>query len=255
MKAETLEFLIELRKRLIHYLIVLCVFVIGFSFIANTIYHALTLPLLKHFDHTPALIATSVPAPFLVPFKSAIIAAFFVTIPFLLYQLWCFIAPALYQHEKQLLWLTLLLSSILFYAGVLFAYFIVLPLVFQFFIYIAPQGVDVKPDIGLYFSFIMRMFIAFGASFELPILVVVLVSTGICQLDTLKQKRPYVILAAFILGMLLTPPDVVSQLLLAIPMWLLYELGMCLAAYLMRARFHPMIEPVNSRKEHGQKGK
>ena len=201
------------------------------SIFANKIYHLLTLPLLEHMAEGPALIATSVPAPFLVPFKSALMAALFITVPYLLYQLWMFIAPALYRNERKLLWLLLISSSLLFYFGTAFAYFIVLPLVFKFFIYIAPVGVEVKPDISQYFSFTLKIFFAFGLSFELPVAILLLVWSGVCKIDTLARKRPYVIVGAFVVGMLLTPPDVISQILLAVPIWILFEVGLLLARW------------------------
>ena len=227
--SDMLAYLIELRRRLIRYLLVLGVVFAVLAYFANDVYHLLAVPLLKHLPEGPGLIAIAVPAPFLIPFKSALVASIFITIPYFLYQLWCFIAPGLYRQERKLLWLLLLTSSALFYLGTLFAYFVVLPLVFQFFIAVAPAGVEVKPDIAQYFSFLMRLFLAFGFSFELPVAIVLLHSTGICSAETLAKKRPYVILGAFVLGMLLTPPDIISQILLAVPLWLLFESGVFLA--------------------------
>jgi len=241
--SDTVSYLIELRRRLMHYLLVLGIVFAVLAYFSNDVYHILALPLLRLLPAGPGLIAISVPAPFLVPFKSALVASIFITIPYLLYQLWHFIAPGLYRQERKLAWLLLFTSSILFYGGVLFSYFVVLPLVFQFFIAVAPVGVEVKPDIAQYFSFLMRMFLAFGFSFELPIAIVLLHSTGICTVDKLTKKRPYVILGAFVFGMLLTPPDVVSQILLAVPLWLLFEFGVFLAKYVVRTR---TVDKVNS---------
>lgn len=229
---DSIPYLIELRKRLLRALaVLLAVFIIA-SFFANNIYHYLALPLLQHFSGKDGLIATAVSAPLLVPFKSALMLSLFITIPYLLLQVWQFVAPALYKQEKRFLWLTLFSTSILFYCGALFAYFVILPVVFKFFIYIAPQGVEVRPDINLYFSFIVTMFISFGLAFEIPIVIYLLVKTKLVKRETLVRKRPYIIVGAFILGMLLTPPDVISQLLLAIPIWLLFEAGLLLARYL-----------------------
>jgi len=225
----TIQYLIELRKRLLQ-----CVFVVGvvlcvFAFYANSIYHLLALPLLKGLPAGGGLIATSVPAPFLVPFKSAFFAAIYVTVPYWLYHVWMFVAPALYRRERRLVWPLLLSSSLLFYVGTLFAYFAVLPLVFHFFIQVAPVGVEVKPDIGKYFDFIVQLLLAFGLSFELPIAILLVTWSGFTSAEKLAKHRPYVIIIAFVIGMLLTPPDVISQILLAVPLWLLYELGLFLS--------------------------
>lgn len=228
---EVVSHLIELRKRLLRSVIVLGAVFIVASFFANNIYEVLALPLLQHFTEGKGLIATSVPAPFLVPFKAALMFSFVATIPYLLFQIWQFIAPGLYKHERQFTWMLIFSSSFLFYAGALFAYFVVLPIVFKFFIYIAPAGVEVKPDINLYFGFVMKMFVAFGVSFEIPVVTLLLVRTGICKVETLAKKRPYVIVGAFVIGMLLTPPDIISQVLLAVPIWILFELGLFMARY------------------------
>lgn len=235
MKSETIQFLIELRKRIIRCLFILALIVIITSFFANDIYQFLALPILKHLTAQQGLIATAVPAPFLIPFKSALVASIFLAMPFFLNQLWSFISPALYRNERRLAWVLLFISTLLFYCGIIFAYLLVLPIVFKFFIYIAPAGVEVKPDISQYFSFVMKMFFAFGLSFELPIAIVLIVWTGICSIETLAKKRPYVIVGAFIVGMLLTPPDIISQILLAVPLWLLFELGLRLSRFV---KFH-----------------
>jgi len=234
--SNTFFYLIELRRRLIQYLLVLGVVFAVFAYFANDIYHLFAMPLLKHLPEGPGLIAIAVPAPFLVPFKSALVASVFITMPYLMYQLWRFVVPGLYQRERRLVWILLLVSSFLFYAGAMFAYFIVLPVVLKFFMSVAPAGVEVKPDIAQYFGFLMRMMLAFGFSFELPVLIVLLNSTGIYPVEKLSRKRPYVILAVFIIGMLLTPPDVVSQVLLAVPLWMLFEMGVLLAKHLVRKR-------------------
>lgn len=227
---DTIRYLVELRKRLLQSILVLGAVCIVLSFYANKIYQLLAMPLLKHLAGS-GLIATAVPAPFLIPFKSALVLSVFITVPYFFYQLWQFVAPALYDHEKKIIWLLLLTSSLLFYGGTIFAYFAVLPIMFKFFIYVAPEGVEVKPDISLYFSFVMQMFFAFGLSFELPVLIVLLTKFNIFSIQSVANKRPYVIVGAFVIGMLLTPPDVISQVLLAIPLWLLFELGLLLSRW------------------------
>lgn len=231
MKKETIEFILELRRRLLHYLFLLACTAIIATFFANKIYQFLTIPIVRQLVSEPGLIATTIPAPFLIPFQSALLFSVFITMPYFLYQLWAFIVPALYQHERKFVWIILVLSSLLFYLGVIFAYLIVLPLVFKFFIYVAPVGVEVKPDISQYYHFIVRLFFAFGFCFEVPVAIILLVWSGLVDVNTLAKKRPFIIVSAFIIGMLLTPPDIVSQLLLAIPIWLLYELGLSIARY------------------------
>ncbi len=232
--TDYIHYLKELRKRLLQSVLITAIVFTGFALFANKIYFLLALPLLNHLPNGNGLIATAVPAPFLIPFKSALFAALLITVPYWIFQLWTFIVPALYRHEKKMIWLLLISSFILFYLGIVFAYFIVLPLVFKFFIYIAPQGVEVKPDISQYFSFIIKIFFAFGLSFELPIATIILVWSNITTVEKLAKKRPYVIVAAFIFGMLLTPPDIISQILLAIPIWLLFELGLLLSKILIK---------------------
>lgn len=225
---ESIAHLIVLRQSLLRYLLVLGVVFIALAFFANDVYHVLTLPLLHHIKGL-GLIATQVPAPFLVPLKSALVVSIFVTMPYFLYQLWRFVAPALYRQERRLLWGFLFSTSFLFYIGAAFAYFVVMPLVFQFLLAVAPTGVEVKPDMSQYFSFVVHLFLAFGFSFELPVLIVLLDMTGIYRAERLENNRPYIIIASFVVGMLLTPPDVLSQILLAVPLWMLFELGVFFA--------------------------
>jgi len=229
---DSLPFLTELRKRLLLCVLVIGVIFIGFAFYANDVYRVFAFPLLKHFPAASPLIATSVPSPFLVPFKSALVAAIYVAAPFWLFQLWRFIAPALYSHERRLVTGLTLLSTLLFYAGTLFSYFVVLPLLFKFFIGVAPAGVEVRPDIGLYLSFMLRLLLVFGLAFQVPIVTFVLIRTGIVSYQTLASKRAYIVVGAFVLGMLLTPPDVISQIILAAPLWFLFECGLLLARLL-----------------------
>ncbi|MDR9433181.1 MAG: twin-arginine translocase subunit TatC [Spiribacter sp.] len=220
-----LAHLLELRTRLMHAAgVVLVFFLIAYPF-REEIYAALAGPLMAVLPEGATMIATQVATPFLIPLKVALVGAFFVSIPYLLYQLWAFVAPGLYRQEKQLIWPLLISSILLFYLGMAFAYFVVFPLIFQFFAAATPDGVAMMTDIGEYLSFIMTLFFAFGASFEVPIATILLVRSGATTREALAAKRPYVIVAAFTIGMLLTPPDVISQVLLAVPVWLLFELG------------------------------
>lgn len=233
---DTVYYLIEIRNRLLRVLAVFVALAVVAACYADKIYHYLALPIINHLAAGQSLIAISVPAPFLVPFKAALMATLFVTAPYLFYQLWAFVAPALYKTERRIVWMLLATSTLLFYLGVVFSYVVVLPLIFKFFIAIAPEGIKVTPDIGQYFSFVLKMFFAFGFAFELPVAVVLVCWTGITTPAKLAQKRPYMIVFAFVMGMLLTPPDIISQVLLALPLWLLFELGLMLARTLLRQR-------------------
>lgn len=225
----TVEQLLELRLVLLRcFLSIGLVFLVLFIY-AKELYAYLAKPLLKFLPSNSQMIAIDVATPFLVPMKLALTLAIFLTIPFIFYQLWRFIAPGLYHHEKKLFIPTLAGSLLLFYGGVLFAYFIVLPLTFAFFIHSAPVGVVVMTDIAAYLSFVLKMFFAFGLAFQIPILIIILCQLKIIDPEQCAQKRPYVIIGAFVIGMLLTPPDVISQTLLAIPLWLLFECGIWIA--------------------------
>lgn len=227
-----LDYILELRIRLIRCLIVtvlLCCFLLPFS---NTLYHVLATPLLKQLPHSSSLIAITLPSAFFVPMKFTFIVAIITAIPFTLYQFWCFLAPALYQQERYWLWILLPLSTALFYLGILFAYFVVFPLVFHFFIQTAPAGVAVLPDISQYLDFVSQLFLAFGLAFEIPIIIVVIVALDITTSENIAKFRRYFIVLAFVFAMLITPPDVVSQSMLAIPMCLLFEIGLLLAKVL-----------------------
>jgi sec-independent protein translocase protein TatC len=175
------------------------------------------------------MIATQVATPFLTPFKLAIFAAIFVGVPYLLHQLWAFVSPGLYRHEKKFAVPLLLSSILLFYAGMAFVYFLVFPLIFAFFTQVAPEGVAIMTDINQYLDFVLKMFLAFGLAFEIPIATMLMAWSGLATADTMARKRPYVIVGCFVVGMLLTPPDVISQLLLALPTWLLFEVGVIMA--------------------------
>jgi sec-independent protein translocase protein TatC len=221
-----LSHLIELRDRLLKAILSVLLVFLPLSFYANDIYSFLANPLLKHLPANSTMIAIDVASPFLTPFKLALVASVFLAVPIILYQFWAFVAPGLYKKERRLILPLLVASTLLFYLGVTFAYFVVFPLVFGFLTTTAPVGVSVMTDISKYLDFILTMFFAFGVCFEVPIFTIVLVWTGFVSPAELSDKRPYVIVGAFIIGMLLTPPDAISQTLLAVPMWLLFEIGL-----------------------------
>jgi sec-independent protein translocase protein TatC len=225
------QHLIELRNRLLYCLAaVFIVFLALFAF-ANEIYTFVATPLQVFLPETSSMIATEVATPFLTPFKLTFFVAFVLAIPFVLYQLWAFLAPGLYENEKGLVLPLLTSSVLLFYAGIAFAYYVVFPLVFGFFTSVAPEGVTVMTDIGSYLDFVLKIFFAFGIAFEIPIATILLIRSGMVSADTLAKKRPYIVVACFIAGMLLTPPDVISQVLLAVPMWMLFECGIFFGRY------------------------
>jgi sec-independent protein translocase protein TatC len=233
--------LIELRDRLLRIVIsVLVVFVLLFYW-ASDIYTLLAKPLLAALPADGRMIATDVVGVFLVPVKVTLLVSFLVVLPYVLYQVWSFVAPGLYSHEKKLVLPLVITSSILFFFGMAFAYFVVFPSVFGFMAAIAPEGVAWMTDIEKYFSFVLTMFMAFGLTFETPVAVVVLVRLGVVNIEQLKQARPYVIVGAFVVGAIFTPPDVISQLLLAIPVCLLYEAGIWIARFVSaRAEGQPL---------------
>ncbi len=220
-----LSHLVELRDRLLRMVLAIGVIFLCLFPFADEIYSLLAEPLLRHMPEGTSMIAIDVAAPFLIPFKMVLMLSIFVTAPFLLYQIWAFVAPGLYSHEKRLAFPLLLSSTLLFYVGVAFAYFVVFPLVFGFFTSVAPEGVEVSTDIARYLDFVLAIFLAFGIAFEVPIATILLVAIGAATPESLAAKRPYFIVAAFIIGMFLTPPDIISQTLLALPMWLLFEVG------------------------------
>ena len=218
--------LIELRDRLIRILVVILLFFIAFIAFANDLYAYLAEPLQSLLPEGASMIATQVASPFLAPFKLALYLSVYCGAPMILYQLWGFIAPGLYDNEKKIAGPLLISSIFLFYAGMAFAYYAVFPLVFGFFTTIGPTGVTVMTDIDAYLSFVLKLFLAFGLAFEIPVATMLLVKAGLASPDSLKQKRPYVFIGCFVVGMLITPPDVISQTLLAVPMWLLFEAGL-----------------------------
>jgi sec-independent protein translocase protein TatC len=223
--------LIELRDRLLRSIIAVVVVMVCLFPFAKEIYAAIAAPLVKVLPAGAHMIATDVTGTFLVPLKVTAMAAFLIALPYVLWQVWAFVAPGLYQHEKRLA-APVILSSVAFFAiGMSFAYFVVFPVAFGFFAGYAPTGVQMMTDIDKYLSFVLTMFIAFGVTFETPVVVIVLVRMRVVRIDQLKAIRSYVIVGAFVVGAIFTPPDVVSQLLLALPLWLLYELGVLMARF------------------------
>jgi sec-independent protein translocase protein TatC len=191
-------------------------------------------PLLAHLPSNSSMIATEVASPFLTPFKLAVVSAVFASMPFILHQAWAFVSPGLYLHEKRFALPLLVSSVLLFYSGMAFAYYLVFPMVFQFFAAVTPIGVTMMTDINRYLDFVLKMFFAFGFAFEIPIAILLMVWSGLTTAESLGKKRPYVIVGCFVVGMLLTPPDVISQLMLAIPTWMLFEVGIFLARFIAR---------------------
>lgn len=228
--------LVELRDRLLRaVLAVLLVALCLFPF-ANDLYLFLSEPLMRHLPETSSMIATEVASPFLTPFKLTLSTAIMLAVPYLLYQLWAFVAPGLYDHERKLVFPLLFASTLLFFLGIAFAFYVVFPLIFAFLTQSAPEGVAVMTDISSYLDFVLKLFFAFGLAFEVPIATLLLIWTGASTVESLTEKRPYVIVGAFVVGMLLTPPDVISQTLLALPVWLLFELGLISARWLPKRR-------------------
>lgn len=220
------EHLRELRDRLLRIVLVVLVIFLALTPFAGDLYAMLSHPLMAKLPESSTLIATEVAAPFLTPFKLCFVLAFFIGIPYILHQVWGFIAPALYRSEKRLLLPLLATSTVLFYVGVAFAYYVVFPLVFGFMVSITPNGVQMMTDIGKYLDFVLKMFMAFGIVFEVPIATILAVKAGIVTPQALAEKRPYIIVGSFVVGMLLTPPDILSQFLMAVPLWILFELGL-----------------------------
>lgn len=237
--------LVELRDRLLRVVLVVIVIFLALTPFANWLFTQLSGPLTAHLPEGSSMVAIDVASPFFTPFKLAMVLSIFIAIPYILYQAWAFIAPGLYQHEKQRTLPLLVSSTLLFYVGAAFAYFIVFPLVFGFLTHTAPEGVEVMTDISRYLDFVLTLFFAFGIAFEVPVAVVLLVWTGVVSPQSLKEKRAYVVVGAFVIGMLLTPPDIISQTLLAIPMWLLFEVGIFLGE-----RFAPKTQEDSAHEEY-----
>jgi sec-independent protein translocase protein TatC len=222
--------LIELRSRILKALLAVFIVFLSLAYFAQDIYHFVAQPLLASMPENTSMIATDVASPFFAPFKLTLVVSFFIAIPAVLYQVWAFVAPGLYRNEKKLIAPLLFSSTLLFYAGMAFAYFVVFPIAFAFFNSVAPEGVTVSTDISSYLNFVLKLFFAFGLAFEIPVAIILMCWTGMTTADNLRKKRPYVFVGAFVVGMLLTPPDVISQTLLAVPMWLLFEVGIVIGA-------------------------
>ncbi len=227
--------LIELRTRLLRAIIGLVVVFVALFHWSGDIYALIAMPMLHSLPRGGQMIATEVTTPFFVPMKVTMMAAFLITLPHTLYQAWAFVAPGLYDHEKRLIAPLIVASTILFMLGMSFAYFLVFPVVFHFMNSVAPTGVAVMTDISKYLDFVLGMFLAFGVTFEVPIAVILLVKFGVVSVDKLKEARSYVIVGAFIVAAVVTPPDVLSQIMLAVPLWLLYEAGVIVAAMMVKA--------------------
>ncbi|GAM63892.1 twin-arginine translocation protein tatC [Vibrio ishigakensis] len=223
--------LIELRTRLLRSISAVLVIFIGLIYFSNHIYEFVSAPLIDRLPEGATMIATDVASPFFTPLKLTLITSVFIAVPMILYQVWAFVAPGLYKHEKRLVMPLMFSSSLLFYLGVAFAYYVVFPLVFGFFTAISLGGVEFATDISSYLDFVLALFLAFGIAFEVPVAIILLCWTGATDVQSLKAKRPYIVVAAFVIGMLLTPPDIISQTLLAIPMCLLFEVGLFFARF------------------------
>ncbi len=234
-----LSHLLELRDRLLRAVIAVAVVALPCLFFANKLFTLVAHPLIEQLPDGTSLIATSVVAPFMTPFKLALFVALFLAMPFVLYQVWAFVAPGLYRHEKRFAMPLVISSVVLFYAGAAFAYFLVFPLMFRFFVATTPVGVTMMTDISQYLDFVVLLFFAFGLAFEIPVAVVLLVATGLVGIEKLTRNRGYVVLGIFIIAAFLTPPDAVSQTMMAVPMYLLYEGGILMARLLRRQRQHP----------------
>lgn len=225
------QHLLELRTRLLKSIAAIAVGFLCLAFFSNDLYSFFSAPIQALLPDGSTMIATDVASPFFAPFKLTAFLALFLAMPYVLFQVWSFIAPGLYEQEKKLAMPLFISSVVLFYLGIAFCYYIVFPLVFGFFTSVAPVGISVTPDINSYLNFILKLFFAFGLAFEIPVATVILVRTGITSHSALAKKRPYIIVCCFIFGMLLTPPDVISQSLLAIPTWLLFEFGLILSRF------------------------
>lgn len=232
--AGLITYLTEFRRRLLICLIFLLIIFLILCCFSNQIYTFLALPLLKHLPRGQSFIATDIVSPFFVPFELTWTAALFFCVPFFLYQCWAFVAPALYRRERKMIWPLLLMSILLFYMGVAFAYFIIFPILFAFLTHSAPNGVIVSPDMGQYLDFSLKLLLVFGFIFEVPVITILLISSGIVSREMFIKMRPYAIVGAFIIGMFFAPPDVMSQTLLAIPLWLLFEVGILVSHFFVK---------------------
>jgi sec-independent protein translocase protein TatC len=224
------DHLLELRSRLLNVVVGVLVVFLGLFYFANEIYEYVSKPLMETLPEGGQMIATDVASSFFAPFKLTMVLSIFIAMPFILYQIWAFVAPGLYKNEKRLVIPLMFGSTLLFYGGIAFVYYVVFPIIFAFFTSVAPEGVNIATDITSYLDFVLKLFFAFGIVFEIPIVIILLCWTGFTDPDSLRAKRPYVVVGAFVVGMLLTPPDIISQTLLAVPMLLLFELGVFIAS-------------------------
>lgn len=224
--------LVELRLRLIKCVVAVVLVILVLSPFSDAIYLFLAEPLLQQLPDEGSLIATKVASPFLAPFKLLFFVSFLLALPFILFQIWAFVAPGLYDTERRFIFPLVFFTTLLFYLGILFAYYLIFPIVFGFFASTTPDGVSLMTDISEYLNFCIKLFFAFGVAFEVPLVTFVLIRSGLTTTESMRQKRPYIILAAFVIGMLLTPPDFISQVLLALPIWLLFEIALILTAIL-----------------------
>jgi sec-independent protein translocase protein TatC len=223
--------LVELRNRLVHAILSILVIFIGLVYFANDIYSFVAEPLISTLPQGTSMIATDVTSPFFAPFKLTLFVSLFLAFPFILHQIWGFIAPGLYKNEKRMLIPVLISSILLFYSGIAFCYFIVLPIILGFFTGVGPDMMTLSPDISSYLGFVLKLFFAFGITFEIPVAIMLLCWSGATDVQSLKEKRAYIVVGAFVVAMFLTPPDILSQTLLAIPMLALFELGLILASF------------------------
>lgn len=235
-EGSLISHLLELRDRLLRAFLAVIVAFVPFAFFSNEVFTFVAQPLIDQLPKGASLIATSVISPFMTPFKLAFFVALFAAMPFVLYQVWAFIAPGLYRHEKRFALPLLISSIILFYVGIAFAYFAVFPVMFQFFASTTPAGVTMMTDITSYMDFVLTMFLCFGLAFEVPVVVVLLVLTGLVKVDKLAEIRGYVLIGIFVIAAILTPPDAISQTIMAVPMYLLYEWGLAMARLMNRMR-------------------
>lgn len=224
------DHLLELRSRLLNAVLGVLIVFLGLFYFANEIYEYVSKPLMATLPEGGQMIATDVASSFFAPFKLTMVLSIFIAMPFILYQVWAFIAPGLYKKEKRLVLPLMFGSTLLFYSGIAFVYYVVFPIIFAFFTSVAPEGVNIATDISSYLDFVLKLFFAFGVVFEIPIVIILMCWTGFTSPDSLRTKRPYVVVGAFVLGMLLTPPDIISQTMLAVPMLLLFELGVLIAS-------------------------
>lgn len=225
------DHLLELRNRVLRAILGVIIVFCCLVYFAQDIYQYVAQPLLSAMPEGSQMIATDVASPFFAPFKLTLVLSLFIAMPFVLYQIWSFVAPGLYSNEKRLIVPLMFGSTLLFYSGIAFAYFLVFPVVFAFFTSVAPEGVVIATDISSYLDFILKLFFAFGAAFEIPIAIILMCWTGMTTPDSLREKRAYVVVGAFVIGMLLTPPDIISQTMLAVPMLLLFEVGIIIASF------------------------